>query len=358
MKLRRAASLTMSYEAGEIVVTNFLTRDRFTCSAECVAFLAHLDDWHPAKELFRYFPGTDGDNLADQVAELVGLNALIVEGTPLAKQDEVFRREWLWGPAAGWFHFSVRNTRFVTGPPAREFMRKRRSWRPSPPLYQSNRGRHITKLPRTDLAQEPFALMRRRRSQRDFTRDPITLGMLSDCLFAGNGIVEFAEDKDYGRLPLAMTPSGGARNPYELYVYARNVTDLEPGFHHYDALHHNLGLVRSATVNVPDMLGTQKWPAKAAAIIFLVAHFPRTMWKYHLPMAYRIVMMEAGFICQNIALAATHHELSAVPSGAIKESVIESYLGTPPLESAVLFTISIGKVKPYVRQPAVRPRRR
>jgi SagB-type dehydrogenase family enzyme len=155
-----------------------------------------------------------------------------------------------------------------------------------------------------------------------------------------------------------MTPSGGARNPYELYVYARNVIDLEPGFYHYDALRHNLGLVRPSTVNVPEMLGTQKWPAKAAAIIFLVAHFPRTMWKYHLPMAYRIVMMEAGFICQNVALAATHHGLSAVPSGAIKESVIEGYLGTPPLESAILFTISIGKVKPDVRQPTASARRR
>jgi nitroreductase len=60
-------------------------------------------------------------------------------------------------------------------------------------------------------------------------------------------------------------------------------------------------------------------------------------------MAYRIVMMEAGFICQNIALAATHHGLSAVPSGALKESLIEGYLGIPPLESAVVFSISLGK---------------
>ena len=94
------------------------------------------------------------------------------------------------------------------------------------------------------------------------------------------------------------------------------------------------------------MLGGQKWSAKAAAIVFLVAHFPRTMWKYHMPMAYKIVMMEAGFICQNIALTATHYGVSAVPSGAIKESVIESYLGTPPLEAAVVFTISLGYADP------------
>jgi nitroreductase len=63
-------------------------------------------------------------------------------------------------------------------------------------------------------------------------------------------------------------------------------------------------------------------------------------------MAYRIVMMEAGFICQNMALAATHHGLSAVPSGAIKESAIERYLGTPPLEAAAVFTMTLGTAKP------------
>jgi SagB-type dehydrogenase family enzyme len=103
------------------------------------------------------------------------------------------------------------------------------------------------------------------------------------------------------------------------------------------------------------MLGGQKWPEDASAIVFLVAHFPRTMWKYHLPMAYRIVMMEAGFICQNMALAATHHGLSAVPSGALKETVIEGYIGNTAIESAVVFSLSIGR--PKAKRRSKRPAR-
>jgi SagB-type dehydrogenase family enzyme len=346
MRFRRAATLTVGFEDGEVVILNFLTQQRFSCSLGCLDFLAKLDDWHRDKELFRYFPDVEPASLGDEIAGLVGVNALVVEGTPQAEQDDIYRREWLWGPTAGLFHFGVRGTRFIVGQKARKFMRKRKAWKPSPPLYQSNRGKKITKLPRTDLTQEPFRLMRQRRSHRGFKRRPLELQMLADCLFAGNGIVEFREDGDYGRLPFSMTPSGGARNPYELYVYARNVTSLKPGFYHYAALTHDLGLVRPGEVPVPEMLGGQKWPAKAAAIVFLVAHFPRTMWKYHLPMAYRIVMMEAGFISQNIALAATSYGLSAVPSGAIKESVIESYLGTPPLEASVVFSISLGYADP------------
>ena len=146
-------------------------------------------------------------------------------------------------------------------------------------------------------------------------------------------------------LPLAMTPSGGARNPFELYVYAQDVEGLKPGFYHYDALRRNLGLVKAGRVQVPPMLGTQKWPAKAAAIVFLVAHFPRSSWKYHMPIAYRVVVMEAGFIGQNIALAATHHGLSAIPSGALDDVLIEKYLDIPALDSAALLTLNIGRPK-------------
>lgn len=346
MRFRRAATLSAGFDEGEIVVLNFLTQQRFSCSPACLEFLAKLDDWHRDKELFRYFPDADPAGLGDQIAELVSVNAMVVEGTPQAEQDEIYRREWLWGPTAGLFHFGVRGTRFIVGEKAHSFMRKRNAWKPSPPLYQSNRGKKITRLPRTDLTQEPFRLMRQRRSQRGFKRRPLELGMLADCLFAGNGIVEFKDSEVYGRLPFSMTPSGGARNPYELYVYARNVTGLKPGFYHYAALTHDLGLVREGKVKEPEMLGGQKWSAKAAAIVFLVAHFPRTMWKYHMPMAYKVVLMEAGFICQNIALAATRYGVSAVPSGAIKESVIEGYLGTPPLEAAVVFSISLGYADP------------
>jgi len=213
-------------------------------------------------------------------------------------------------------------------------------------VTQSNAGmRRVIALPPTDVSTEPFALMRKRRSRREFDRSPITQQMLADCLFAGNGIVEFVKNKDFGRLPLAMTPSGGARNPFELYIYASRVEGLAAGFYHYDAVRRTLGVVRPGKVDVSKMLGGQRWPSGAAAIILMAAYFPRTMWKYQMPVAYRVVAMEAGFIGQNIALAATHSGLSAVPSGAINDSLIESYLKIPVVESAVLLTMSIGKPK-------------
>ena len=343
MKFRRAATLVATFDRGRIALHNFLTHDNFTCSAICLEFLAKLDDWHRSEQLFKHFPEVDRALLAAEIPSLVRFNALVVAGTPQAALDEKYRRDWLWGASAGFFHFSIRGTRFVTGKPAREFMRKRKAWRPSPKLIQSNAGKLLIRLPITDVRREPFALMRRRRSQRRFDAKPVPLQALADCLFAGNGIVGFTQDEDFGRLPLSMTPSGGARNPFELYVYAQHIAGLSPGFYHYDALRRTLGMVKRGKSAVPAMLGTQRWPAKAAAIVFLVAFFPRSSWKYHMPIAYRVVAMEAGFIGQNIALAATHHGLSAIPSGAIDDALIEEHLGIPAVDAAVLLTLNIGR---------------
>src|SRR5690242_12745809 len=96
MRFRRAATLLATFHAGQVVVRNFLTQDQFTCSLECLRFLAELDDWHRDRDLFRYFPGADPAGLTGQIAGLVEVNALVVEGSSKAQQDEVYRREWLW----------------------------------------------------------------------------------------------------------------------------------------------------------------------------------------------------------------------------------------------------------------------
>lgn len=343
MRFRRAASLTILFESGQLAVFNFLTKNQFTCSPDCIEFLSKLDDWHLPETLFDYFPGADRTSLVSQLTQLVEFNALVVEGTQQSELDQKYRDEWQWGAVAGFYHFSVRNSQYIVGEPAREFIRMRKAWRESPQLYQSNSSnQQIINLPKSEFREGSLSLLKKRRSVRNFSSDSITIQVLADCLYAGNGIVGFYDDEDFGRLPMTMTPSGGARNPYELYVYAGNVAGLKPGFYHYSALDHDLGMVREGEIDVSESLADQEWTRRAAANIFLVAHYPRSMWKYHVATAYRVVLMEAGFIGQNIAIAATHHGLSAVPSGALAESMIESYLGVPSIETSVTLSLNIG----------------
>ena len=154
LKFRRASTLAVSLDADKIVVHNFLSGDKFACSGECLGFLSALDTWKTAEGLFRHFPHTDGEDFKKDITKLLELKAILIKGTPEAALDEVYRHKWQWGVSAGLFHFSVRNTRFITGSSAREFMRKRKAWRKSPSVAKSNRGMgRIIALPTTEIGR-------------------------------------------------------------------------------------------------------------------------------------------------------------------------------------------------------------
>jgi SagB-type dehydrogenase family enzyme len=156
------------------------------------------------------------------------------------------------------------------------------------------------------------------------------------------GIVAFA-DTDQGRVPLKPTPSGGGRNPYEAYVYARKVEGLRPGLYHYSAVDNSLGLLTDAPLpEVGDLLAGQPWFDNAAAVVLLVAHFERTMWKYPHPTGFRVVLIEAGHIAQNMLLAATANGLASAPTCAVSDSPLQRILGLDPVSQAVVYTVSIG----------------
>jgi SagB-type dehydrogenase family enzyme len=139
-----------------------------------------------------------------------------------------------------------------------------------------------------------------------------------------------------------MTPSGGARNPYEAYVIAQNVIGLDPGLYHYSALDHDLGHMPSPCLpSFSEILGGQDWADEMAALILLCADFERPMWKYNDANAYRVVLIEAGHIAQNIMLAATRNDLSACPTAALSHSAIKKLLGLASLTTAPIYALTL-----------------
>jgi SagB-type dehydrogenase family enzyme len=190
-----------------------------------------------------------------------------------------------------------------------------------------------------------FNVMKRRRTIRSFDPDmPISQEELMQALFAGLGIVTFREAPPIGFLPLKMTPSGGARNPYDAYIYCLNVEGLKKGIYRYSPTEHSLGLVNSNNLPAPGtMLGTQKWIDNAAAVVFLVADINRTMWKYEHYSAYRVMLIEAGHIGQNIILAANQLGFYGSPTAAICDDIInESFNDELSLFKSCVYAIALG----------------
>jgi SagB-type dehydrogenase family enzyme len=325
MRIRSARTLVFTREAGEVVAFNYLANSTFSCSHDLLAFLGMVDDWTDFEDVTRLLPLTSRDELESTIGGLLNVKAITEEGSDLANAEEEFRAGWKWGVPAALFHLSVQDKTYMSLEQSEEQQEAKLDECPPPPLYLRNEN--AIELPPALNGNDLLQLMARRRTVRQANRGSISLSQLSDCLFAGLGITGQTSNC-VGSLPLAMTPSGGARNPYEAYVYARAVEDLDPGFYHYSAFDHTLGRIETEELPMPsDLMGGQSWADEMPCVILLCAQFERTMWKYDDANAYRVVLIEAGHIGQNVMLAATRHGLSACPSAALNHSRIKECVG-------------------------------
>lgn len=341
MKYRAAQTLVYSRSGGALLGCNFLAKSVFECDSDLIAFLGTLTEWSGLDEIAA-MTGAAPDEARSTIEQLVAVGAIVEEGSELATAEEEFRSGWKWGLPSAMMHFLVQDPDYMSLDESVALQRQKAERSAQPALYLRNGERAVTRpLPSARDGNELIELMARRRTVRAAAKPTITLKQLSDCLFAGMGITGETENS-VGKLPLSMTPSGGARNPYEAYVYAMNVEGLAPGFYHYSAKDHDLGLVQTNHMPKPSQLvGGQDWADEMPCMILLCASFERTMWKYDDPNAYRVILIEAGHIGQNIMLAATQHGLTACPTAALSHSAIRECLSMHRLTDAPVYALTL-----------------
>jgi SagB-type dehydrogenase family enzyme len=351
LRLRRAQTLVISYSHNQAVLFNFMTRRETPCTGLEFDLLMRAGDWQSPQYFQTLYPGVDPTLIASRLEQLTKEGFLIVEGTPGAQFDAEYESFWRWGCIAGLYHFAMKDPPFLTPDVAFARLEQHAAVTPPVQLCTTNESfQTVHKLPPPDLDNGLLGTMHRRRSVRMYLPEPISIESLRDCLFAGVGITGFLDTQlpEANRmLPLKMTPSGGARNPYEAYVYAQKVEGLAGGVYHYSALENSLGLVTSQPpVTATHLLAGQYWADHAAAIILLVANFERTMWKYQDATAYRVVLIEAGHIGQNIALAAASHDLTSTPTAALNDTAAAALLGLNWVRQSLVLAILLGKPHP------------
>jgi SagB-type dehydrogenase family enzyme len=342
MRIRAAKTLVFAREGGQIVAFNYLAKSTFACTADLLSFLSMVEEWSDSDDILRLMPLSDPEEFATTIRSLVDAHALIEEGSELAGREEAFRSTWKWGTPAALLHFSVQDNSYMSLEESETFQQSKFDECPPPSLdLRSKDDDETIRLPAALGGNDLLQLMARRRTVRTAGEAPIRLDQLSDCLFAGLGITGQTSNC-VGALPLKMTPSGGARNPYEAFVYARSVEGLAPGFYHYSAYDHSLDRVEGDALPPPsELLGGQTWADSMPCLIVLSAWFERTMWKYEDANAYRVVLIEAGHIGQNVMLAATRHGLSACPSAALSHSRINACIGGDTFMHAPIYAMGL-----------------
>lgn len=165
----------------------------------------------------------------------------------------------------------------------------------------------------------------KRRSRRDFRDSPLTLGEVSQILWAAQGITD--------ETGLRAAPSAGALYPLDLYLVVgeRGVEGLEGEVFLYLPQSHSLQLTMGGDVRqtLARLSAEQMFIAEAPASLVITAEYERTTGKYG-DRGVRYVHMEAGHVAQNVYLQAEALGLGTVTVGAFQDEEISQALNLPP----------------------------
>jgi SagB-type dehydrogenase family enzyme len=294
--------------------------------------------------------------LEGEIQDLIQHGFLVTQSDPAFLSNKLFRESWKWDKTTALFHFTLTDNIYDTSEQAVASQLEKAKTETPPALFWGNKTpSRVLPPPHTTRSSQLLEVMGLRRTNRTSFGGAISLENLADCLFAGLGITGYV-DTPTGNLPLSMTPSGGARNPFEAFVFARRCEGLEPGAYHYSAVQHTLQKIPAAMPDdLSSLVANQQWINDMAIVIVLVGVLDRTWWKYVDPNAYRVIMIEAGHIAQNMMVVAGSLGLSMCPTAALAHSPMSQALNLEGLEQIPVYALTLDRPKPYPDRVTVNP---
>jgi len=213
----------------------------------------------------------------------------------------------------------------------------------------------IDLVPSEDLTVGKMPLIeavRHRRSRRKFTGAGLSLEELSFLLWATQGISgtpsrDLAKLGGYatGDFTLRTVPSGGARHPFETYLFAKQVDGLEPGLYRYLPLEHRLCYLyadEQLDEKVNDACMSQ-WVKNSAAAFIWTAIPYRTEWRYSI-VSPKIIAQDSGHMCQNLYLASEALGAGTCAIGAYDQHKMDALLGVDGKDEFTIYVAIVGRV--------------
>jgi SagB-type dehydrogenase family enzyme len=330
---------------GELRIVNFLTRERFAANPIVLELVRFFFSPRTILDAMVEFNSYTRESVGETILRLIEAQLLVECDSPEAARDEWLDSQWRpWLPDAG-FHFLTKDAPYIGGNATPEQMLQSLPDLPQPPLFKKTGGAAYVSLPIPQAAKDDyFRTLFARRTHRKFSTADVSLDSVSKLLHATWGVQGYVESKYFGSLPLKTSPSGGARNPVEVYLMALRVTGLDAGLYHYDAQEHALARISAgaSAQQARAYCADQRFVAEAAALFIMTGVFERTMWKYPHPRAYRVVLLDAGHLGQTFCLNATRLGLAPFSTAALKDSLIETDLGIDGVAESVLYVTGIG----------------
>ncbi len=353
IRLRRARCLFVYWRDGRLFFHNFAKRLTVSGKPITCEVLGFFDRWRTSQEAITHFANYRQRSVRSALAQLVEHGLLLSKDSPEVTRDIRIAKEWsAWLPE-GSFHFCTKDAVYVD----------RSNWSfdrlksvlpktPQPKIFKIIKGAKKISLPQRAFPDCEFIrVLMARKTHRRFSKQQLPLETVSQLLSLVWGVNGYLYSPRFGKLLQKTSPSGGARHPGEVYLMALRVKGLRGGLYHYHPARHCLETISTSATRTKAWLycARQDYAKKAAALFLMTAVFRRTMWKYHHARAYRVVLLDAGHLCQTFCLVATWLGLAPFCTAALKDTLIENDLGIDGIRESVLYVAGVGVPATSVR---------
>jgi len=219
---------------------------------------------------------------------------------------------------------------------------------PQPPLeLPIPEGEPLITLPQLTEITVPAMDLRdaieQRRTVRAYSDAPLSLEELTYLLWVSQGVKRVSSRPSTAR----TVPSAGARHAFETYLLVNRVTGLESGLYRYSAIEN--GLLRlDAPENIAEAIARacldQSQITNSAATFMWAAVTERMYWRY-VERGYRYLHLDAGHVCQNLALGAEQTGCGICPIAAFDDEQLNTTLGLDGVDMFAVYLASVGKKK-------------
>ncbi len=342
-RFRRAGALVGHWSGDEFLLENYLSHRRVAVSPLVAHLLTAQEGYATGAEIAARLPVAGAGEL---VRQLVEHGMLLAEGTPQDALDRSVEDRWAWGPAARFFHYTTQHISFHEDLQVEAVeLGELAAASPPPPPYKEC-GTPALQLPGThdDGPGGVWDALRRRRTQRSFTGEAVSLESFARVLLWTWGRSRVMHDPVFGEYVVKTSPSGGSRHPIEVYPLVLRVDGVEPGLYHYSVRRHALDLLTPGFF--PELASRlcagQQWVSDAAAVCFMTAVVERSAWKYRQPHAYRVLHLDAGHLGQTFHLVCTELGLAPFTTGASREKEVERFLGIDGVSEIPMYVAALG----------------
>ncbi|MGM0420471.1 MAG: SagB/ThcOx family dehydrogenase [Bacillota bacterium] len=218
---------------------------------------------------------------------------------------------------------------------------------PPPPRREEVNYIDLIELPeQTDIDfdhEDLSSCLIKRKSRRNYSERSLSLQEISFLLIMTQKIKENSNKRP--------APSGGGRYPINTYLALDKVNNLKPGLYKYLPDKHKLSLVYTDE-NIINKVGAacfsnkfsqQRFIPDSAAVFLWAAEPYRSEWRYGI-LASKLIVLEAGHICQNLYLAGEMLNLGVCAIGAYDQNKIDSILNLDEDEELTVYIASVGKI--------------